>query len=480
MTIDPYTSALDLAAAIKRKEVSPVEVVQLYLDRIDKYDGEINAFVTVVGEDALAAARDAERAVSEKGDLPPFHGVPIPIKDLCETAGIRTTHSSRAVGDHIPEVDASVVRRIREAGFIIIGKTNASEFGTMPVTESVLNGACRNPWDTGRAPGGSSGGAGAALAAGLAPLAHGSDGGGSVRIPASCCGVYGIKPARGRVSQAPFVGESWAGYSTDGSLAHSVADAAALLDVMSGYEWGDPYWAPNPERPFLEEAGRDPGRLKIGFVTDAPTGVPVDPACIAAANEAARTLESLGHEIVEVPLEEVTEDIASHFIKIVQTTTAYYRGLIDIDKVEPVNQALAEAGRATSSMDYIEARLALQDLSRRVLSEWQNIDVLLTPTLALPPVEVGWMFAPEDPWEQLIRAGMFMPFTPVANITGQPAVSLPLYWSNDGDGHGEASGPDLPIGVQLVGGPADEATLIRLSAQLEEARPWKDKTPPGF
>ena len=470
MSVDPFTSALDLAAAIERKDVSPVEVVQLYLDRIDKYDGEINAFVTVVAEQALEFARAAETAVAEGRELPPFHGVPIPIKDLCETAGIRTTHSSHAVGDHVPAVDASVVRRIREAGFIIIGKTNAPEFGTFPVTESALNGACRNPWDPSRTPGGSSGGAGAAIAAGMSPLAHGSDGGGSIRIPASCCGVFGIKPARGRISHAPFLGESWAGYSTDGPLARTVADAAALLDVMSGYEWGDPYWAPDPERPFVQEAGRDPGRVKVGLVTESPTGVAIDDVVAAAARDAAGLLESLGHEVSEVPLEGITDDLTSHFIKIVQTSTAYYRGLIDISKVESANRALAEAGRATSSMDYIEARLALQDLSRRVLAAYENIDVLLTPTLALAPVEVGWMFEPEDPWEQLVRAGQFIPFTPIANITGQPAVSLPLYWSEDG----------LPIGVQLVGGPAGEAALIRLSAQLEEARPWKDRTPRGF
>ena len=473
MTFDSFTSALDLAAAIRQRTVSPVEATQLYLDRVERHDRDLNAFVTVVADAALERARVAEDAVARGDDLPPFHGVPIPIKDLCETEGIRTTHSSKAIGDHIPEVDASVVRRIREAGFNIIGKTNASEFGTFPVTESELNGQCRNPWDRNRTPGGSSGGAGVAVAAGMSPLAHGSDGGGSVRIPASCCGIFGIKPSRGRISQAPFLGESWAGFSTDGPLSRSVADSAALLDVMSGYETGDPYWAPEPERPFLSEVGVDPGRLKVGLVTASPTGVEVDETVVAAANDAAGLLESLGHEVRELDeagLDWVAEDLTSHFIKVVQTTTAYYRGFVDISLVEPANRALAEAGRATSSMDYVEARLSLQDFSRRAIALWDDIDVMLTPTLALPPVEVGWMFEDPDPWMQLIRAGMFIPFTPLANITGQPAVSLPLYWSDEG----------LPIGVQLVGGPADEATLIRVSSQLEQARPWKDKIPPGF
>lgn len=472
MTLDAFVSAHDLVTAIKRREVSPVEATEFYLARIEEHDEKLNSYVTVAHEQALETARSHEKALkdADPDSLPPFHGVPIPIKDLNEVVGIRSTHGTKSFADHIPEVEGSTVRRIREAGFVIVGKTNAPEFGTMPTTESELHGACHNPWDPSRTAGGSSGGAAAAVAAGLAPLAHGSDGAGSVRIPASCCGVFGIKPTRGRISHSPFVGEAWAGFSTEGPLARTVADAAALLDVMSGYEIGDPYWAPDPERPFVEEVGVDPGKLRVGLLTDAPTGVPVDEACVAAARDAASLLESLGHNVIPVDVDWIDPDLTSHFIKIVQTSTAYYRGFVDIATVEPVNRALAEAGEQTSSMAYIHARLALQDVAREAVRQFQEIDVLLTPTLALPPVPLGWMFEDPDPWAQLVRAGMFIPFTPMANITGQPAVSLPLFWSDEG----------LPIGVQLVGRPADEATLIRVSAQLEEARSWKDKTPPGF
>ena len=454
---------------IRRREVSPVEVTQLFLDRIDKHDAELNAFVTVVGDAALIEARHAEQKVSMGEDLPPFLGVPIGIKDLTETAGIKTTFSSQAFADYVPDTDAHVVRRLKDAGFIVFGKTNASEFGTFPVTESDLNGPCRNPWDSSRTPGGSSGGSGAAVAAGLAPVAQGTDGGGSVRIPASCCGIFGLKPARGRVSRGPHLGEYWAGYSTDGPLTRTVADAAAMLDIMAGYETGDPYWAPPPERPWAEEVEREPGRLQIGLFTKSPTSVEIDEEVVTAANDAARLLESLGHEVNEVSLDWVDPDITSHFIKVAQSSVAYHPGC-DLDLIEPANRALAEAAEMTSSLTYIQALQSLQAASRRELALWDDIDVMLTPTLAKPPVPVGWMFEEEDPWMQMIRAGMFIPFTPVANFSGQPAVSLPLHWSESG----------LPIGVQLIGGPADEATLIRLSAQLETARPWVDRHPPGF
>jgi len=255
-----FTPALELAARVRRGEISPVELTELFLERIDRLDPKLNAFVTVDADGALAAARAAEASPSDA----PFHGVPIPIKDLNETAGLRTTYSTKAYAKYVPEFDAAVVRRIREAGFVVLGKTNTPELGTIAQTESELNGACRNPWDVSRTPGGSSGGAAAATAAGLCPLAHGSDGGGSIRIPASCCGLFGLKPSRGRVSPSPY-GSGALGISTSGSLARTVRDAAALLDAMAGYETGDFYVAPAPERPFLEEAERAPGRLRMGL-----------------------------------------------------------------------------------------------------------------------------------------------------------------------------------------------------------------------
>ena len=258
-----FLPATEQARLVREGHVSSVELAELYLERIARIDPELNSFVTVRGEEALDDARAADAA----RDAAPFRGVPIAIKDLTATAGIRTTYSSRAFADNIPDFDTAVVRRLREAGFVILGKTNTPEFGTVAFTESELNGATRNPWNPERTPGGSSGGAAAALAAGLVPLAHGTDGGGSIRIPASCCGVFGLKPSRGRVSTAPF--SSLEGLSTSGPITRSVADAAALLDVLAGYEPGDPWWAPPPERPFAEEPGAPVGRLRIAVTADA-------------------------------------------------------------------------------------------------------------------------------------------------------------------------------------------------------------------
>jgi amidase len=462
-----FSSALHQAELVRTKQISPVELVETYLRRIEKLDPEINAFVTVVADEALDAARGAERRVSAGEDLPPFHGVPTAIKDLTPTAGIRTTFSSRAFADHVPEVDAAVVRRIKDAGYIILGKTNAPEFGTVPVTESLLNGACRNPWDTSVTTGGSSGGAAAAVAAGLLPVAQGSDGGGSIRIPSSCCGLFGIKPTRGRVSLAPDFGYVWAGFVTHGPIARSVADAAALLDVMSGYETGDPYWAPAPERPFVEEVVRDPGTLRVAFTAKSPTGIDPDPGVVEAVRDAAEVLASLGHDVEEATPEWDDPDSASDVIKIVQTNPVYY-GVTDPSQIEPLNAALLEAARATSSEDYVRSIIAIHGFSRKVVAFWDDHDVLVTPTLGLSPPPVGWLFEEDDPWDQLRRSALVVPFTPVFNATGQPAVSVPL--------HRNAAA--VPIGVQLAGPPAGEATLIRLSAQLEAARPWADLHPP--
>src|SRR3990170_2175338 len=259
-----FLPAVEQARLVKAGEVTSVELVELYLGRIERLDPQLNSFVTVRSEGAIADARAADAAPSEG----PFHGVPIAVKDLTATAGIRTTYSSRAYADYVPDFDTAVVRRLREAGFVILGKTNTPEFGTTAFTESELNGATRNPWNPERTPGGSSGGAAAALAAGLLPVAHGSDGGGSVRLPASCCGVFGLKPSRGRVSSAPF--PSLEGLSTAGPISRSVVDAAALLDVLAGYEPGDPWWTPPPERPFAEEVGRPPGRLRVAVTISPP------------------------------------------------------------------------------------------------------------------------------------------------------------------------------------------------------------------
>jgi amidase len=449
-------TATEQAVLVRRGDVTPAELVETYLERIERLDPELNAYVTVCADEARAAA---------SAPLPdgPFRGVPLPIKDLNETAGIRTTFSSRAFADYVPDFDVAVVRRLKEAGFVVLGKTNTPELGLTAVTESELNGPCRNPWDTSRTPGGSSGGAAAAVVAGLAPAAHGSDGGGSIRIPASCCGLFGIKPARGRVSPAPYGGLE--GFSTSGPITRTVLDAAVLLDVMAGYEPGDPYWAPPPERAFAEEVGADPGELRVALTTTPPIEAPVSSECASAAGEAALLLEELGHSVDEATPHWGDHELIGMFMKVWQVMPALYDRPVEL--FEPETRALIEAASQLKAVDYVRAAAGLRELSRRIVAFLDDYDLLLTPTLAQPPVPIGAL-EDDDPWVQFANAGRFTPFTQVANITGLPAVSVPLSWSDDG----------LPIGVQLVGRPAGEAALIRVSAQLEEARPWRDRHAP--
>jgi amidase len=452
-----FAPALEQAALVRTGDVSPLELVELYLERIERLDPKLNAYVTVDADGARAAA-----GAPLDG---PFAGVPIPIKDLNETAGLRTTYSCRAFADYVPKTDAAVVRRIRDAGFVIIGKTNTPELGSIGMTESELNGDCRNPWNTSRTPGGSSGGAAAAVAGGLAPVAHGSDGGGSIRIPASCCNLFGLKPSRGRVSPAPY-GSGSLGLGTSGPVARTVRDAAALLDVMAGYEPGDFYVAPAPERPFLDETGVDPGRLRVAVTTEPPVDVPVDPVCVRAAQDAAALLSELGHDVIEAsPPWRSDDSIVEQFTRIWQIGPAV-SGVDDLSLLEPLNRMLAERARATPSPEAAVAVMRLQALTRRIVAFWSDVDVVVTPTLALPPVPVGWALdgSPEAAFE---RQWHWTPFTAIVNVTGQPAMSVPLHWSDDG----------LPVGVQMIGAPFAEATLIRLATQLEEARPWAHRRP---
>jgi len=454
-----FAPALELAERVRAGEVSAVELVELYLDRIERIDPALNAYVTVDADGALKAAKEQRDG--------PFAGVPISIKDLTETAGLRTTLSTKTLADNVPALDTATVRRIREAGFVVLGKTNTPEFGTIAMTESELNGACRNPWDTARTAGGSSGGAAAATAAGLCPIAQASDGGGSVRIPASCCGLVGIKPARGRVSPAPW-GSGSLGLGTNGPIARTVRDAAALLDVMAGYETGDFFVAPRPERAFLAEAELEPGRLRIAFTTQPPVDVPVDKTCAAAVLETAALLAGLGHEVREATPPWGDPELVPHFIRVWQIGPAAMG--IDFDQLEPINRALARDAVATPSPDLTASVYRLQAFVRTLVAFWDEVDVLVTPTLALPPVPIGWTFddTDGDPHAAFMRQFLFTPFTAIFNVTGQPAMSLPLHWSADG----------LPIGVQFAGRPFAEATLVRLAAQLEQARPWIDYRPP--
>ena len=392
-----------------------------------------------------------------------FAACPSPSRISRRPRAFATTYSSRAYADYVPDFDTAVVRRIREAGFVIVGKTNTPEFGTVAFTESELNGATRNPWNTDLTPGGSSGGAAAAVAAGLVPIAHATDGGGSIRIPASCCGLFGLKPSRGRVSSAPF--GALEGLSTAGPMARSVADAAALLDVFSGYEPGDPWWAPPPERPFSETASEPPGRLRIAVTSIPPIDVPVDPQCALAVAEAAELLTVLGHDVRDATPPWQEPDLFHAFIAVWQVGPALHP--VDEALMTPLNRGLVELARATSAADYARAVGWLQLLARRVVSFWEDADVVLTPTLALPPVPIGWQDAVEGPIEQLLRNTEFTPFTAIANLTGQPAMSLPLGWSETG----------IPIGVQAIGPPAGDALLLSLAAQIEAARPWAERRP---
>jgi amidase len=433
----------------------------MHLGRIERLDPQVNSFVTVCGEEALIAARAADATPAEA----PFHGVPIAVKDLTATSGVRTTYSSRAFADNVPDFDTAVVRRIRDAGFVIVGKTNTPEFGTTAFTESELNGATRNPWSPERTPGGSSGGAAAAVAAGLIPLAHGSDGGGSIRIPASCCGLFGLKPSRGRVSTAPF--PSLEGLSTAGPISRTVADAAALLDVLAGYERGDPWWAPSPARPFADEVGADPGGLRVAVTSTPPYDTPVDSACVAALEAAAELLAELGHDVREATPPWTVPGLAEKFITVWQVSPALYPG--DPSLYTPLNRGLVEAAQTTTAADYASAVFEIQAAARRIVGFWSDVDVVLTPTLALPPVPIGWQEEGADgAIAQLMRNVAFTPFTAIASMTGQPAVSLPLHWTDSG----------LPVGVQAIGPPAGEAVLLRLTSQIEAARPWADRRPP--
>lgn len=463
-----FTSAVEQAEMIRKKEVSPVELVELYLERIDKFDPQLNAFVTVTADAAREDAKRKEKELSGgTGDLPPFHGVPITIKDLFETKGVRTTFSCKALAEYVPDQDDFVVTGIKDAGFVMLGKSNASEFGTVPVTESELNGACRNPWDPDRTPGGSSGGAAAGVAAGLTPVAHGSDGGGSVRIPSSCCGLIGIKPSRGRISAGPRLGEVWHGFSTSGPIARTTGDAAALLDVMEGYRVGDPYTAPPHHRAFADEVGEDPGALKVGFTLTNPNEMEVAPECKAAVEHTARVLEGLGHHVEEAGPPWIDQSLQPQFVQLIQTGTAIL-DFLPREELEPLNRMLIENAHELSSVQHIQALTQMHQWTRKVVAWWDDYDVLLTPTLALPPVPVGWIFEENDPFMALVRSGMFIPFTPGANVTGQPAVSVPMYRTDEG----------LPIGAQLMGAPFAEWRLIRLASQLEEAQPWAEERPP--
>jgi amidase len=459
----------ELAALIRDGELGSREVVEDCLARIEALQPELNAFVHLDAEGALAAADKIG-----PGDPRPFAGVPIAIKDTAAVAGMPFTMASDIFDDFVPGHDGFCVRRLRDAGFVLVGKTNMPEFGILPVTEPRRFGPARNPWDTDRTPGGSSGGAAAAVAAGMVPLAHGSDGGGSIRIPAACCGLVGLKPARGRISRGPELGDDY--LVQDGVLTRTVAETAELLDVLAGYETGDVAWAPPPGEPFAAAATREPGRLRIGFTTTAPIDAEVDPLCERATLDASELLSSLGHEVEEIEAPWTGEDVMDVFAMVFGTpiaTAAFYGGLVtgrapSAELMEPLSWTIWERIGQRTALDYLLARTQLSAFSRGVVALWDTYDVVVTPALAQRPVRIGEIDACSDePWEDFLRSSLFTPYAAIFNTTGQPAISLPLFHGEDG----------LPTGVQIAGRPADEATLLSLAAQLEAARPWADRRP---
>jgi len=464
--------ALELAGLLRSGQVHARELVEAALHRLEEREGRINAFCFVGAERALATAEGIS-----PGDGRPFAGVPIAIKDGTPQRGLPMRIGSALFEGYVPDHDAASVRRLREAGFVPIGRTTMPEFGILPTTEPRLTGPTRNPWDPTRTPGGSSGGSAAAVAAGVVPLAHGSDGGGSLRIPAACCGLVGLKASRGRISFAPDRGDD--PLVTEGVLTRTVADTAALLDVLAGYESGDATWAPPPSRPFPEAIGSPTPSLRVGLLLEPPVpavGTPdkvPDSACARAAEDAGRLLEDLGHRVEPFALEPLTEGEWGAFDDVwavlAAEGVAAGEGLLGRppapDDVEPLTWALYEKGCALDALSYRSSFATLQRAARRVVSATRPFDVLLTPALAERPVPIGTITGMEepDPLSALSRSDRFTPYTALWNVTGQPAVSLPLFHGEDG----------LPLGVQAVGGPAGEALLLALAAQLEEARPWK-------
>jgi len=463
-----------MAAAIRARDLSPAAVTDHYLSRIEAANASVGAYFTVDADGAREAALAAEKAVAEAADpglLPPLTGVPVPVKDLNMAAGLRHTFGSAVFADNVAAQDDYVTGKLRSAGAIIIGKTSCPEFGLPCYTEGEVGPPARTPWDTTRSAGGSSGGAAAAVAAGLAPAAHGNDGGGSIRIPSSVCGLFGIKPSRGRISHAPLLPDLM-GLTTEGPLARTVADAALLLDVMAGNMPGDMYLAPPlPDgATFSGYVGRDPGRLRIGRMLAHPVGDgAVHPDCVAAWEDASSLLASLGHEVEDVP-SPFGADIVPAF-----ETLWYAMSTIapvapdDEARLMPLTRYLRERGHALRASEVLFAQAYLQIVMRSALPALDGYDAILTPTLAAPPAEVGY-FGQVGPAENFERQKRFTPYTPICNVTGQPAVNLPLYWSADG----------LPIGVMLAGRMGGEGTLISLSAQVESARPWRDRHPPAW
>ncbi|MDJ0769998.1 MAG: amidase [Ilumatobacter sp.] len=470
-----WMDATDQAALVAGGQASVAELVEAAIERIEALDGPINAVVI--------RWFDHARDLAVRGDLPdgPFRGVPFLLKDLWAAyEGQVLSNGNVALRDAQPvsPADTTIVSRFRDAGLVTLGRTNSPELGSVPVTEPVAYGPTRNPWDTDRVPGGSSGGAAAAVAAGMVPIAHASDGGGSIRIPAACCGLIGLKTSQGRITVGPYRTES--GLGVELCVSRSVRDTAALLDAVHGPGVGDTVIAPPPSRPYIDEIGADPGRLRIGLLDHHPRGGAVHDDCVAAVRTTASMLEALGHSVEPgFPAPLADESFTQRFMAIWSTNMAVGleaygeaigRPLVE-HEVEPVNWAQAQFAHKVSGVDHAKALAATAEFRRATQQWWADgFDLLLTPTLAEPPVRIGEHDPVDgDPMAGMRRAAAWVPFTPPFNVSGQPAINVPLHWNDAG----------LPIGVQLVAAYGREDLLIRVASQLEAAHAWAQRTPPA-
>jgi amidase len=474
MDLFAHLDATAQAELVRRKEVKPVELVDAAIERIERLNPQLNAVVRPMFEQAREQACN--------GLAPgPFTGVPFLLKDIISGyAGVPTTAGSAFFKDYVPPYDSELVTRLKRAGLVVVGKSNTSEFGILPTTEPHLFGACKNPWSLGHSTGGSSGGAAAAVACGMVPVAHAADGGGSIRIPASCCGLFGLKPTRGRNPLGPDIGDIMGGLVVEHAISRTVRDSAALLDATEGPDVGAPYVAPSKQRPYVQEVGAPPGRLRVRFTTRPLSATPVHPECVRAVETAARLLVDLGHEVDEDSLDvPEQDDIADAFISVWSSGAVLAIDSLALvtgrepkpEDFEPLTWTLYEAGRSVEVRQYLLSVAVLQRYARRLQAKFVDTDVWLTPVLAEPPAPLGtFESSKEEPLAGLLRAVVYSPFTPMANVTGQPAMSVPLHWTSGG----------LPVGLHFIGRFGDEATLFRLASQLEAARPWASRRPPVF
>nr|WP_221634211.1 amidase [Nocardioides luti] len=465
-------TALEQGALVRRREVSPLELTEHYLERADRLD-TVGAFVTLTPDLARARATALSAGAGAGADgagESSLFGVPTAIKDLNLTAGVPTAFGSPVFADFVPEVSDGVTLALEAAGLVSLGKTSTPEFGSPCYTEPEGLPPAVTPWDRTRMAGGSSGGAAAAVAAGLVPLAQGSDGGGSIRIPASCCGLVGLKPTRGRISGHPNYGDP-VGLATAGPIARTVRDAAAMLDVLAGRRVGDPAWAPPPSGSFLAACDREPGRLRVArFIAPVITDSAIDPDCVQAWEDASRLLESLGHEVVDVPLPLPREAVATF-----ETCWAVLTALSVVPPeqehlIRPLTRWLTAWGNRVTGPEFGLAIGGMRRFAAAALTALAPYDAVLTPTLATPPLPVGAIRNDADPAADFQAQKEFTPWTSAWNVTGMPAISLPLHWTAEG----------LPVGVMLAARPAEEELLLALSAQVEEAAPWADRRPPGW